>query len=129
MCPRQGQAPVPVSLATKGAGEVLRLLLPVPVSDGDIDIGLKSWGLTLGYSLRLGMRHLFMLDGAEIEFELEGPWPTGDPTFELISLSFIDPTLGGTGYLRRIAEQFHLVAQRAIDHLDHPRCETACYRC
>jgi len=33
------------------------------------------------------------------------------------------------GYLPRIAEQFHAVAARAIGHLDHPDCETACYRC
>ena len=30
--------------------------------------------LSLGYGLRMGMRHLYMLDGPEIEFSLEGPW-------------------------------------------------------
>ena len=39
------------------------------------------------------------------------------------------PSLGGSGYLPRIAEQFHAVAARAIEHLDHSDCETACYRC
>ena len=39
------------------------------------------------------------------------------------------PSLGGSGYLPRIAEDFHRVAQRTIEHLDHEDCETACYRC
>jgi hypothetical protein len=46
-----------------------------------------------------------------------------------MSLAFVDPSLGGTGYLRRIAEEFDQVAQTAVEHLDHPNCETACYRC
>ena len=36
---------------------------------------------------------------------------------------------GGSGYLPRVAEGFHHVAKRAIEHLDHRDCETACYRC
>ena len=47
----------------------------------------------------------------------------------MLSLAFIDPSLGGSGYLPRIAEQFQAVAARAIEHLEHPGCETACYRC
>jgi hypothetical protein len=66
-----------------------------------------------------------------LEFELEGPWDTGDAParYGLVSLAFIDPSLGGSGYLERVAENFEHVASRAIDHLDHPDCETACYRC
>ena len=45
------------------------------------NIALKSWGLSLGYALQLGMRHAFMLDDSEIDFELEGPWTFGDPTY------------------------------------------------
>ena len=127
LCPSRGIPPNSVALATRGKGEVLRLLVPVPASD-DVD-QFKSWGLSLGYSLLLGMRHVFMLADGEIDFELEGPWSAGDPNLQLVSLTFIDPSLGGTGYLRKIAEQFHLVAQRSIIELDHPICETACYRC
>jgi hypothetical protein len=47
----------------------------------------------------------------------------------MVSLAFIDPSLGGSGYLERVAENLHHVATRAIDHLDHGDCETACYRC
>jgi hypothetical protein len=46
-----------------------------------------------------------------------------------VSLTFIDPSLGGTGYLEHAAEDFHLIARSALDHLDHPGCDTACYRC
>jgi hypothetical protein len=72
-----------------------------------------------------------MLDGPEIAFEMEGPWRLNpnDPNLNYVALAFIDPSVGGTGYLQRIAEQFHLVAAAAIDHLEHPGCETACYRC
>ena len=44
-------------------------------------------------------------------------------------MTFSDPSLGGTGYLRKIADDLHLVARAAIEHLDHIGCETACYRC
>ena len=73
----------------------------------------------------------FMLDSGELDFELEGPWTCGDTEsrYDKLSLAFIDPSLGGSGYMERVAESFHLVAQRAIEHLDHPDCETACYRC
>jgi len=89
------------------------------------------WGLSLGYALRIGIRRLYMLDGPEIEFELEGPWKAGGETagHGRVSLTFIDPSLGGSGYLHSIAEEFHLVARRALEHLDHAGCETACYRC
>jgi len=72
-----------------------------------------------------------MLGTNEIDFELEGPWLHSDlgRQYNLLSLAFVDPSLGGSGYLRRVADEFHLVARRTIEHLDHPDCETACYRC
>jgi hypothetical protein len=103
--------------------------LIVPVPDSEDDTQFRSWGLSLGYALQLGMRHTFMLDEGEIDFELEGLWSSGDPNLKLMALSFIDASLGGTGYLRRIADAFHLVAHRSIQRLDHAGCETACYRC
>ena len=107
--------------------EILRLLVPVPAGEDK----WESWGLSLGYALLNGMQHHFMLGANEIDFELEGPWARGedDRRHNLLSVALIDPSLGGSGYLRRIAEDFHLVAQRAIEHLDHEDCETSCYRC
>ena len=60
-----------------------------------------SWGLSLGYALLNGMQHHAMLDASELDFELEGPWHTdhmGTPGATM-SLAFIDPSLGGSGYL------------------------------
>lgn len=128
-CPEAGRPPTPTALITTTRAEVLRLLAPVP--EGADEEDLLTWGLTLGYALRLGMRHRYMLDGPEIEFLLEGPWAVDDRgrKYQQMALSFIDPSVGGSGYMNRIAEELHLVAQRAIEHLDHPNCTTACYRC
>ncbi|MBD2014350.1 DEAD/DEAH box helicase [Microcoleus sp. FACHB-53] len=128
-CPQIGQSPKPLALVTAGKAEVLRLMLPVPNSIEKQE--LQSWGLSLGYALKAGMQHLYMLDNSEIDFEFEGPWAgrTDGKRYSWISLTFIDPSLGGSGYLRRIATEFDTVAKHAIAHLAHPGCETACYRC
>jgi len=128
-CPKAEAPPRPLAIETSGRAEVLRLLMPVPESMDEREF--LPWGLSLGYALRIGVRRLYMLDGPEIEFELEGPWKAGGESagHGRVSLTLIDPSLGGSGYLHRIAEEFHLVARRALEHLDHPGCETACYRC
>ena len=128
-CPKFGQPPIPLAISTVDGVEVLRLLVPVPhTSDRNLCL---SWGLSLGHGLLNGMERFFMLGSRELDFELEGPWLTGEATgrYGMLSLAFIDPSLGGSGYLNRIAEKFHRVAGRAIEHLDHPDCETSCYRC
>ena len=129
ICPRRGSSPEPVAISTSAGVEVLRLLVPVPLTEEPDK--WKSWGLSLGHALMNGIQHFFMLDSRELDFELEGPWQAGEATgrYGMLSLAFIDPSIGGSGYLRRIAEQFRGVASRAAEHLDHPDCETACYRC
>lgn len=128
-CAKAGTAPAAVAISTVSKAEVLRLILFVPSEINPEE--LRSWGISLGYALKAGMQHQYMLDGSEIDFEFEGAWPAelDGVKYKRVSLSFIDPSLGGSGYLRRIASEFHLVAQKALDHLDHPNCETACYRC
>lgn len=128
-CPQSGTPPRPLAIVTTGRAEVLRLMVPVPYQLDECE--LQSWGLSLGYALKAGMQHLYMLDGSEIDFEFEGPWQVtkDNNRHGLVALTFIDPSLGGSGYLRRIATEFHLVAQSALEHLDHSGCETACYRC
>ena len=128
-CRLTGQPPRPLAITTRTKASTLRILVTLPPSFEDADF--QRWGLTLGYALRTGLRRLYMLDGPEIEFELEGPWNVKreERHWKQASLSFIDPAVGGTGFLNRAAEEFHLVAQRAIEHLDHPGCESACYRC
>jgi Lhr-like helicase len=128
-CQRSGQPPVPAAITTAAPATTLRLtvVLPPDLEDGDY----KRWGYTLGYALRTGMRHLYMLDGPEIEFELERSWEERSEAGRrrVGALTFIDPAVGGSGFLDRCVDELHLVAHRAIDHLDHPKCESACYRC
>lgn len=128
-CIKRGQPPVPVAICADGKTEILRLTIPVPAALQPDEH--KSWGLSLGYALRTGIRQYYMLDGAELEFELEGPWKKAvdGQTIQYVSLSFIDSSLGGAGYLAKAAAEFDQVALRAIDHLDHDGCQTACYRC
>ena len=91
----------------------------------------QRWGYSLGYALRTGMRQLYLLDGSEIEFVLEPMWEShaDGQHFRRGALTFVDPALGGSGFLERAAEEVHLVARRTLEHLDHPNCESACYRC
>lgn len=128
-CPQRGKEPQPLAIATSEKSEVLRLLVPVPKEMKTEAV--QEWGLSLGYSLKIGMEHRYMLDSSEIEFEFEGVWEVqhDQKRYYQACLTFIDPSLGGSGYWERIAAEFDRVAARAIAHLDHGNCETACYRC
>lgn len=128
-CPQILVAPRPLALVAAGQTEVLRLLAPVPGSLTRPEI--EPWGRSLAYALHTGLCQHYMLDGAEIGIDLEGPWPdrAGQSGLGLVALSFIDHSLGGAGYLPRAVGDFDRVAQRAIQHLEHANCETACYRC
>jgi ATP-dependent helicase YprA (DUF1998 family) len=72
-----------------------------------------------------------MIDDNELLFDLEGPWSrsVNGKKGTFISITLTDPTVGGSGYLERVAGELSLVAEHALQHLDHPDCETACYRC
>lgn len=128
-CPSRGQPPIPRAITTSGPATTLRIFVDLPSECSDEDYA--RWGLSLGYSLRTGMRQLYMLDGPEIEFSLERLWQRrdGDRVRRCGALTFLDPAVGGSGFLDRASEELHLVARRALDHLDHKDCETACYRC
>lgn len=128
-CSKRGLPPTPHAISTSAAATTLRVLvdLPLDLDDGDY----ASWGNSLGAALRIGMRQLYMLDGPEVEFELETPWLVDDDKGKrnVGCLTFVDPAVGGSGFLERAAAEIHLVARRAIEHLDHRDCESACYRC
>jgi hypothetical protein len=127
-CTQAGQPPRSSGIVTSIGAEVLRLIAFIPEGlEPDV---LEQWTQSLGAALRIGMRHHLLLDGNEIEFEPEGPWQEAtDVSFQRIALTFVDPSIGGSGYIPRIAREFHLVARRALEHLNHPNCDTACYRC
>jgi hypothetical protein len=122
-----GTPPTPTAIVAMGQVEVLRLLAVVPQGEWN----WREWGLSLGYALRMGMIRHFALSDDDIDFGLEEPWAvsSGNLSYQQASLAFVDPNLGGSGYLARIAESFHRVAATALQHLDHPNCQTACYRC
>ncbi len=128
-CPERGQPPTPIAIETSSILDVLRIIAPVPKDIDDVD--LKTWGLTLGYSLRRGMLKAFALSEDDIDFNFEGAWEvsSGDHIYQQAVITFIDPNLGGSGYLQRIADTLHVAAAQALEHLRHPDCETACYRC
>ncbi len=119
----------PIALYTESHCEILRLLVMLPENINEEDV--KTWGCSLGYALRNGMRHRYSMDGSEIEFIMEGPWlETGKGySYKHVSLTFIDQHIGGSGYLQKIAQEFKEVAADARAYLEHKDCETACYRC
>ena len=128
-CQQAGEKPKAVAITTATPATTLRITVVLPFDLTDSDY--QHWGYSLGYALRTGLRQLYMLDGPEIEFELEPMWEQSDKDGhrKIGALTFIDAAVGGSGFLERCADELHLVAQRAIEHLDHPKCETACYRC
>jgi hypothetical protein len=128
-CTRAGTPPRPLAIFTEAGAEILRLLAVVPESIADTMV--KTWGISLGYALRLGMIRHFALSESDLDFEFEGSWDvsSGGQRWRQVSLAFVDPNLGGSGYLPRIAEAFHSVARAALEHLQHDGCVTACYRC
>jgi len=133
-CARKGQPPKPVAIATTKNVETLRLIVPMPAldeDDSDSAEAICAWGYSLGEALMAGLQHLFMIDDNELLFELEGPWSrsVNGKKGTFVSITFTDPTVGGSGYLERVASELALVAEHAQQHLVHDDCEAACYRC
>src|SRR6516225_2784444 len=68
-CPMAGKPPTPRAITTKLKATTLRLSLDLP--NGLDEDDYLTWGHSLGASLRRGLRNLYALDGAEVEYELE----------------------------------------------------------
>lgn len=128
-CSKFGQIAQPLAITTKSQVTTFRILVDLPKDFKDSDY--LCWGESLGYALRAGMRHLYMLEGSEIDFDLEPIWEIKDNFGKrrLGALTFIDGAVGGSGFLEKAATELHIVAKRSIEHLDHQDCESACYRC
>jgi hypothetical protein len=130
-CARKGQPVEPVALCAQRRVETLRLLFPWAGSV-DKEERLGDWAWTLGYALLAGAERLFALASRDFEVQFEGVralTASGGGTFRQGILTFIDPNLGGSGYLERFAARLPEVARAALHHLDHDGCEAACYRC
>src|SRR5262249_28917029 len=119
-----------VALYASRRVETLRLLFPWPGSS-EHKRRLQEWAWTLGYALLAGVERLFALTSRDFEVLFEGVHDrtTGESIAREGMLTFIDPNLGGSGYLERFAQRLPEVAAAALAHLDHEGCETACYRC
>lgn len=133
-CPRRGQPPTRIAIATTKNVETLRLVVPVPATTRGSTDAIKlveAWGRSLGEALLAGVQHAYMIDDDELAFDFEGPWmwASNDQQATYVSLTFTDPTVGGSGYLERVANELHIVAGHALQHLNHTDCETSCYRC
>lgn len=130
-CSQRGTPPLPCAIVARSSATTLRIFVDLPLDWADSEERYNEWGYSLGYALRTGMRQLYTLDGPEIEFSLEPTWkPIGEEQTRLRgALTFLDPAVGGSGFLDRAARELHLVAARTIEHLDHAGCESACYRC
>jgi len=128
-CEKTGLPGRPAAIICSGKVEILRMMAPLP--DSMDESVLKTWGLTLGYSLLAGMKRFFAMDEGDLDFEFEDVWTvsTGEINFKQACLTFIDPNIGGSGYLSKIAEKFDRIAESAVEHLNHADCESACYRC
>lgn len=128
-CQLFGQPPKPLAIVTGHKATTYRIVATLPQGIGEEEY--RQWGLSLGSALRIGMRHVYMLDGSEIEYGLEPFWEIKDQHGGRLkgAIVFIDSSVGGSGFLERAMNELHLIAARAIDHLDHKDCESACYRC
>ncbi len=118
--PQAWDAADPFALVAKTAATTLRLLIDLPFDYPDDEY--RRFALSLGYALRAGMRHLYMLDGSEIEVEVEPCFPVEDEAGRRRrgAITFIDPALGGTGFLERAAAaDARRRGARAMEHLDH----------
>src|SRR5262249_46202118 len=117
-CARKGQPVESVALYAQRRVETLRLLFPWAGSV-EKDERLHDWAWTLGYALLAGAERLFALASRDFEVQFEGTRAlnaSGVGTFRQGILTFIDPNLGGSGYLERFAERLPEVARAALYH-------------
>jgi ATP-dependent helicase YprA (DUF1998 family) len=117
------------SLGHKRKADTLRLVVPDPAVLGDDAV---SWSWSLLYALVQGAVRLFEVDEDDLDaYVLTRTHRNDDGTSqeEPLDLLLIDPVLGGSGLLRRLAEHLPAVAKAALKHLDGHECPDSCYRC
>jgi hypothetical protein len=117
------------SLGHKRRSDTLRLVVPDLAPIGEEAV---AWSWSLLYALLRGAVRLFEVDEDDLEayvltrLHRNEDGPTREEPLDLL---LIDPVLGGSGLLRRLAEDLPAVAQAALEHLDGHDCPNSCYRC
>ncbi len=101
-------------------GDVIEVPLGDAVAQDD------DWARTFDQAIRLGLQLELFVGPKEIgSFVRE--WSEGKRKRR--SLVLYDTMPGGTGYLKRLAEELPRIARRAAEHLTNCTCQRACYRC
>jgi hypothetical protein len=69
----------------------------------------------------VGAQHYFALSPEDLSVLWEGAFDIkkDDRSITLGSITFIDPNIGGSGYLPKLAAELNEVAKVTIHHLDH----------
>jgi hypothetical protein len=117
------------SLGHKRKADTLRFVVP---ETDQLGADAVAWSWSLLYALVQGAVRLFEIDEDDIEaYVLTRPsGGDGEPTIdEPLDILLIDPILGGSGLLRRLAESLPAVARAALEHLEGHDCPNSCYRC
>jgi hypothetical protein len=117
------------SLGHKRRSDTLRLVVPDASALGEQAV---AWSWTLLYALVQGAVRLFEVDEDDLEaYVLTRLVHSSDGSKQEVPLDMmlIDPVLGGSGLLRRLAEHLPSVARAALEHLDGHDCPDSCYRC
>lgn len=129
-CPLKGQPGEVGALFAEDRVETLRLFFPW-AGTPEQEQALTSWAVTLGAALLAGAERHFALSPNDLNALWEGTHEVkvGETVTKQGVLTFIDPNVGGSGYLRKFVEELPQVAHAALEHLDHEGCDTACYRC
>jgi hypothetical protein len=86
--------PSPFALVCRTKASTLRMQVELPLDYDDDEY--QGWGYSIGESLRIGMRHLYLLDGNELDFELEPMWEqeTDGHRYKVGTLTFVDGAVG-----------------------------------
>ena len=129
-CPQRGQPGQVGAMYTEAKVETLRLIFPW-VGNKDDELALRTWGTTLGEALLVGTQRHFALSPDDLGVLWEGVHTVqhGEKSVQQGVITFLDYSIGGSGYLLKLVNELGGVARRALEHLNHENCETACYRC
>lgn len=89
-------------------------------------VNAGEWVATFTQAIRLGLALELFIGPREIGAFIRDVGRGADQRRWLV---LYDMMPGGTGYLRRLVEEFPQIAGRSLEHLSNCPCESACYKC